>query len=257
MSNIELNFKEFGQGNPIMILHGLFGTLDNWQTIGRQLGEQFNVYTIDQRDHGRSPHTNEFNYTILADDLQHFIESRWIYKSHIVGHSMGGKTAMQFAMQYPDMVDKLVILDIAPKNYTGGHEVILDTLNAIDLATIKDRKEAEALMTQRIPEFGTRQFLLKNLTRNEQNGNLEWKMNLPLLQREYQNILDNITFGTYEGETLFIRGRNSDYIKDDEIDNIKQYFPNMHLETIENAGHWIHADQPKQLFDLVQRFLLS
>jgi esterase len=254
---IELNYKEFGQGNPVIILHGLFGTLDNWQTIGRQLGEHFNVYTIDQRNHGRSPHTDDFNYTILANDLQYFMESHWIYKAHIVGHSMGGKTAMKFAIQYPDMVDKLVILDIAPKNYAGGHEEILDTLNAIDLNKIQDRKEAEALMMERIPTFGTRQFLLKNLTRNAETQAFEWKMNLPVLQKEYQHILGNISDGKYDGETLFVRGRNSDYIQDAEIDDINKYFPNMTLETIEDAGHWIHADQPKVLLDMVQQFLLK
>jgi pimeloyl-ACP methyl ester carboxylesterase len=254
---IELNYKEFGQGNPVIILHGLFGTLDNWQTIGRQLGEHFNVYTIDQRNHGRSPHTDDFNYTILANDLQYFMESHWIYKAHIVGHSMGGKTAMEFSLQYPDMVDKLVILDIAPKNYAGGHEEILDTLNAIDLDKIQDRKEAEALMMERIPTFGTRQFLLKNLTRNAETQAFEWKMNLPVLQKEYQHILGNISDGKYDGETLFVRGRNSDYIQDDEIENIKKYFPNMILETIEDAGHWIHAEQPKILLDMMQQFLLK
>jgi esterase len=257
MSNIELNYKEFGQGNPVMVLHGLFGTLDNWQTIGRQLGEHFNVYTLDQRNHGKSPHADEFDYTILAADLQYFMESHWIYKSHIIGHSMGGKTAMQFALHYPDMVDKLVVLDIAPKSYAGGHELILDTLNAIDLTQIQDRKEAEAFMMERISEFGTRQFLLKNLTRNEKSGAFEWKMNLPILKKEYDNILGNIDDGVYEGETLFIRGRNSDYIQDHEIENIKQYFPNMTLKTIENAGHWVHADQPKELLALVQDFLLA
>lgn len=255
MATIELNYKSLGQGQPIIILHGLFGTLDNWQTIARQLSEQYSVYIIDQRNHGRSPHTDEFSYPILANDLQHFMESHWIYKAVVIGHSMGGKTAMEFAIQYPDMVEKLVVLDIAPKTYTGGHEVILDTLNAIDLTQIKDRKEAEAYMLQRIPDFGTRQFLLKNLTRDEKTGVFTWKMNLPVLQREYEAILGNISSGTYEGDTLFIRGANSDYIKDADIPTLLQYFPKMQLETIANAGHWVHADQPKQLLALIERYL--
>jgi pimeloyl-ACP methyl ester carboxylesterase len=254
---IELNYKEFGQGNPVIILHGLFGTLDNWQTIGRQLGEHFNVYTIDQRNHGRSPHTDDFSYTILADDLQYFMESHWIYKAHIIGHSMGGKTAMQFALQYPDMVDKLIVLDIAPKDYKGGHEVILETLESIDLTKIQDRKEAESFMLARIPDFGTRQFLLKNLTRNEKTAAFEWKMNLVVLQREYDAILANVDDGIYDGDTLFVRGQKSDYIIDAEIPNIKAKFPNMQLETIENAGHWVHADQPKQLLEIIQRYLMA
>jgi esterase len=254
---ITLNYKEFGQGQPVIILHGLFGMLDNWQTIGRQLGDSFNVYIIDQRNHGKSPHAEAFSYPILADDLQHFMESNWIYQAHIIGHSMGGKTAMQFAMQYPDMVKSLHVIDIAPKKYTGGHELIIDTLNAIDLTKIQDRKEAETFMLQRIPDFGTRQFLLKNLTRNEINGNFEWKMNLAVLQREYDNILDNITEGVFEGETHFYRGANSDYIQAGDIEAMKQKFPTMTVDTIENAGHWVHAEQPKALYQLLQHYLLS
>lgn len=254
---ISLNYKEFGQGEPVIILHGLFGMLDNWQTIGRQLGEHFTVYIVDQRNHGRSPHTEDFNYAILADDLQHFMESNWMYQAHIVGHSMGGKTAMQFAMQYPDMIKTLHVIDIAPKKYSGGHELIIDTLKEIDLTKIQDRKDAEAFMLERIPDFGTRQFLLKNLTRDEVSGNFEWKMNLPVLQREYDSILDNISAGIFEGETHFYRGDKSDYIKESDIPNIKEQFPNMTLDTIENAGHWVHAEQPKVLYQLLEGYLLK
>jgi pimeloyl-ACP methyl ester carboxylesterase len=185
------------------------------------------------------------------------MESHWIYKAHIIGHSMGGKTAMQFALQYPDMVDKLIVLDIAPKDYKGGHEVILETLESIDLTKIQDRKEAESFMLARIPDFGTRQFLLKNLTRNEKTAAFEWKMNLVVLQREYDAILANVDDGIYDGDTLFVRGQKSDYIIDAEIPNIKAKFPNMQLETIENAGHWVHADQPKQLLEIIQRYLMA
>lgn len=254
---ISLNYKEFGQGEPIIILHGLFGMLDNWQTIGRQLGENFNVYIIDQRNHGRSPHTDGFSYAMLADDLQYFMESNWIYSAHVVGHSMGGKTAMQFAMQYPDMIKSLHVIDIAPKKYSGGHEIIMDTLKEIDLTKIQDRKEAEAFMLDRIPEFGTRQFLLKNLTRNETTGAFEWKMNLPVLQREYDNILDTVSEGVFEGETHFYRGDKSDYINDFDIPMMKEKFPKMTLDTIENAGHWVHAEQPKILYQLLEAYLLK
>lgn len=254
---ISLNFKEFGQGEPVIILHGLFGMLDNWQTIGRQLGEHFSVYIIDQRNHGRSPHTDDFSYPILADDLQHFMEANWMYQAHIIGHSMGGKTAMQFAMQYPDMLKSLHVIDIAPKKYSGGHELIMDTLKEIDLTKVQDRKEAESFMMSRIPEFGTRQFLLKNLTRNESNGDFEWKMNLPILQREYDNILDNISEGVFEGETHFYRGDKSDYITNEDIASMKEKFPNMTLDTIENAGHWVHAEQPKALYQLLEGYLLK
>lgn len=121
---MELNYKEFGQGDPLIILHGLFGTLDNWQTIAKKLAKHYSVYLIDQRNHGRSPHHDEFDYVVMAEDLHEFMESQWIYKAHILGHSMGGKTAMQFAMEYPDMIDQLIIIDIAPKKYQGGHQLI-------------------------------------------------------------------------------------------------------------------------------------
>lgn len=252
---IELNYKEFGQGEPIIILHGLFGMLDNWQTIGRQLGENNLVYIIDQRNHGKSPHTDEFSYPILAEDLRDFMESQWIYRATLIGHSMGGKTVMQFAMEYPDMINKLIILDMAPKTYTGGHELIMDTLRDINLSAINDRKEAEQFMLARIPEFGVRQFLLKNLTRNENTGNFEWKMNLPVLQRAYENILANISDGVYEGETLFVRGDRSDYVCNEDLPSIKSRFPNMELQTIQEAGHWVHAEQPRKVLEAIQDFL--
>ena len=138
-----LNYKTFGQGEPIIILHGLFGMLDNWQTIGKQLAEQYSVYLIDQRNHGRSSHTGSISYAEMADDLAAFMEEHWIHKAHIIGHSMGGKTAMQFALHYPDMVDTLIIIDITPKRYSGGHQAIFDALFALDIDAVTDRQMAE------------------------------------------------------------------------------------------------------------------
>lgn len=252
---IELNFKTFGEGFPLIILHGLFGTLDNWQTVGRQLGEHFNVFVLDQRNHGKSPHTEEFSYALLAADLAHFMDSQGIKKAYIIGHSMGGKAAMQFAWTYPKRVEKLVILDIAPKVYHGGQERIISTLLGINLENVSDRKEVENQMMANIPEFGVRQFLLKNLTRNENSGKLEWKMNLRVLSREIQHIMGDIGPGIYNGETLFVRGDQSDYILDEDVPEMKSGFPKMQLETIENAGHWLHAEQPRALMELLLRFL--
>ena len=255
LMQIELNYKEFGQGEPVIILHGMFGTLDNWQTIAKQLSENYLVYIIDQRDHGRSPHTKNIDYQILAEDLKYFMEQNWIYKARIIGHSMGGKTAMQFALNNPDMVEKLVVIDIAPKVYKGGHEVIIDTLLSIDLAKLTDRKDAETQMMQRIPEFGTRQFLLKNLARNENTGAFEWKMNLQNIYANYEKILGNISAGVFEGETLFIRGENSDYILPKDELAIQTFFPKSSVKTVENAGHWVHAEQPKALLEMILEFL--
>ncbi len=252
---MELNFKSFGQGPPLVILHGLFGTLDNWQTLGKRWAEHYTVFLVDQRNHGRSPRTEQIDYPSMAEDLHQFLESHWVYRSHLLGHSMGGKTAMQFALHYPDMVDKLIIVDIAPRAYPGGHEPIFDALFALDLNSIDDRKEADAFLEARIPEFGVRQFLLKNLTRTREGG-YEWKMNLPVIFRHYDDILRNID-GTepFEGPTLFLRGGDSRYVRDEDWPAIQQFFPNARLETVTGAGHWVHAEQPEALFELVTEFL--
>lgn len=253
---LELNYKTFGQGNPIIILHGLFGTLDNWQTIAKQLAEHYSVYIIDQRNHGRSPHAEPFDYPTMASDLQHFMENNWIYKAHILGHSMGGKTAMQLALDFPDMVDKLVVVDIAPKTYPSGHDAIFDALLGLDLKEIKNRKEADAALQAKIPDFGVRQFLLKNLSKNKKSGFYEWKMNLSVIYDSYQNILDNLDASdTFDGETLFIKGDKSDYIQNDDLSLLQTYFPEAKLKTVKDAGHWVHAEQPQALLEMVLAFL--
>lgn len=255
---LTLNHKSFGQGDPVIILHGLFGTLDNWQTVGKQLAEDYLVYLLDQRNHGRSPHVEGLTYPLMAEDLQAFLESNWMYESHIIGHSMGGKVAMQFALEYPDMVDKLVVVDIAPKSYVGGHEIIFKALLGLDLMKLEGRKEADDKLAEMgIEEFGVRQFLLKNLMRRKEGG-YRWKMNLTEIYKHYADILKNIDGdGVYEGETLFIRGEKSGYIQDADWAMVKARFPNARLETIANSGHWVHAEAPRELLRLVKDFLKS
>ena len=250
-----LNFKAFGQGDPIIILHGLFGTLDNWQTIGKKLAEHYMVYLVDQRNHGRSPHHPDFNYALMAEDLRTFMESQWIYKAHLIGHSMGGKTVMQFAMDFPDMIDRLIVVDIAPKAYAGGHQAIFDALKQLDLGSIEHRKEADEALAKNIEQYGVRQFLLKNLSR-EKAGGYRWKMNLPAIQQHYQAILDTIPLSeAFEEKSLFIRGSQSNYIMDEDWPTVLSYFPNAHLATVEGSGHWVHAEAPAELLKLVSDFL--
>ena len=250
-----LNFKSFGQGFPVIILHGLFGMLDNWQTIAKKLADNYTVYIVDQRNHGRSPHLSEFNYQVLADDLQSFMESNWIYEAHIIGHSMGGKTAMQLALSYPEMVKKLVVVDIAPKQYQPGHQAIFEALQSLDLATITNRKEAATHLETTITDPGTQQFLLKNLSRSP-NGQYEWKMNLPVLYKSYGQILDNVEMEEpFQHPTLFIKGGQSNYIQEEDTSAIKNFFPLAEIETIPPAGHWVHAAAPKELLNLVHSFL--
>lgn len=252
---ISLNFKSYGQGNPVIILHGLFGTLDNWQTIARQLSANYLVYLVDQRNHGRSPHTDDFDYSLLAEDLKDFMESEGMSQATIIGHSMGGKTAMQFAVSYPEMVHSLIVVDIAPKAYEGGHQEIFDALLSVDLTKIESRKMADEQLMSAIPDFGVRQFLLKNLTR-EKEGGYRWKMNLPAIYKNYQHILDNILLDEpFSGPSLFIRGEKSGYIKQEDDSLIKSVFPEAQIVTIPNAGHWVHAEAPKALLLAFENFM--
>ena len=252
-----LNYKSFGEGYPIIILHGLFGTLDNWQTIAKKLADDYTVYIVDQRNHGRSPHDAIFNYEVMADDLQAFMESQWIYEAHIIGHSMGGKTAMQFALNYPDLVNRLVVVDIAPKGYEGGHQAIFEALFSLDLAKISNRKEADKLLSSKIGEFGVRQFLLKNLTRNKEGG-YQWKMNLPVIYQNYTKILSAIEQEDgFSQPTLFIKGENSNYIKETDWPLIRKIFPSAELATVKQAGHWVHAEAPNELLNFVKGFFNS
>ena len=250
---MELNYKQYGQGSPIIILHGLFGTLDNWQSIARKLGEHHTVFLIDQRNHGRSPHHDEFNYEVMAEDLREFMESQWVYEAVIVGHSMGGKTAMQFALNYGDMVEKLIVVDIGTQQYVGGHQAIFEALFSLDLPNIKNRKEAENQLSTGIEDAGVRQFLLKNLSRNKASGGFEWKMNLPVIHKHYERILEAIDSDyTYDGETLFIKGGKSDYLSEQDLPKLQKLFPQARLKTIPQAGHWVHAEAPKEVINEIR-----
>jgi len=249
---LDLNFKQFGQGAPVIILHGLFGTLDNWQTIARRLSENHTVFIIDQRNHGRSPHHDEFNYEVMAEDLRDFMEAQWVYEATIIGHSMGGKAAMQFALNYGEMVEKLIIVDIGPQKYKGGHQTIFEALLALDLPKVENRKDAENQLATRIDEVAVRQFLLKNLTRNKESGQYQWKMNLPAIHTNYEHILETIESDyTYDGETLFINGGKSDYLSPSDMPNVQKLFPQATLKTIPEAGHWVHAEAPNEFFEIV------
>lgn len=262
---MELNFKEFGTGEPLVILHGLFGTLDNWQTIAKRLSTEYTVFILDLPNHGRSPHTEgDIDYEMMADALAQFFIDHWIYETRLVGHSMGGKLAMQFALSHPDIVKKLAVIDITPKLYKSGHQDVFDALFAIDLAILNDRKEAEAILMDKLEgDIGTVQFMLKNLTRdnpfnkedNTKQGNFEWKMNLQGLFDNYNNILQAPVGEPFLKPTLFVRGGNSNYIKDSDMQYIAPLFPKAILETIEGAGHWVHADKPKELYTVLNQFL--
>ena len=243
---VALNFKIYGSGEPIIILHGFLGSLDNWITFAKLLSENYMIILVDQRNHGKSPHTKDFSFALMVEDLKQLMDAEWIHSAHIIGHSMGGKTAMNFALSYPDLVNRLTVLDIAPRKYSPRHYKILEALNNIDIENIRSRKEADNILQKSIHEIDTRMFLLKNLKRS--GNQYSWKFNLSVLISQYPAILESIKSDQkFEQLTLFIRGSDSNYILDNDITNIQAKFPLAKLVTIENAGHWIHSDQPNLL----------
>ncbi|MDH5366344.1 MAG: alpha/beta fold hydrolase [Cyclobacteriaceae bacterium] len=251
---MNLFFRKTGEGSPLIILHGLFGSSDNWLSIAKVLGNNHTVYSVDQRNHGQSPHSDFFNYKIMANDLKAFIEENNIDNPIILGHSMGGKTAMQFAVNNPKMLKKLILVDIGAKSYPIHHDTILKGLNSINIDELKSRGEADQQLSKYVSETGIRQFLLKNIARSADG--FKWKMNLPIIEKEIEQVgigLSNNDF--YKGDTLFIRGKNSNYILDEDIDGLNHHFPKYKLETIENAGHWLHAEQPEKFVEIVKNFI--
>jgi esterase len=252
---VDLHYKISGRGEPVIILHGLFGMLDNWQSIANRLQEHFMVILVDLRNHGRSPHTPTHAYAEMAEDVVHVMDQEGIPAAHIIGHSMGGKVAMQIAIDFPVRLNKLIVVDIGPKAYPAGHDDIFEALFAVNLSEIHYRADAEKILLERMSNYGVRQFLLKNLQRNA-DGTYSWRFNLAVLYQEYMKIRGEIGGETTNVPALFIRGGDSDYITDADWISINGKFPNAYLETIPHAGHWVHADQPEALYGVVKQFLL-
>lgn len=250
-----LNFKRFGQGQPLIILHGFLGSLDNWLTLGKRFAENFDVILVDQRNHGKSFHSNQFGYDEMTSDLELLIEFLELENPIILGHSMGGKTVMQYAAFYPQKIAKLIVADIGPKQYPIHHDLILTGLQAIPINQINSRQEADNILSKYVKEESTRVFLLKNLKRTGEG--FDWKMNLPVLVDKIEEVGKPLNYHLpIETDTLFIRGGNSNYILDEDWENIEEIFPNADLNTIEFAGHWLHAENPDKFFELVNDFLI-
>lgn len=250
-----LNYKEFGNGQPLIILHGLLGSLDNWQSIARELGRNYKVYTVDLRNHGKSPHSETMNYEAMASDVLALMDKLGLLHAHIIGHSMGGKVAMYFALHYPERVDKLVVVDIAPKAYSRGHDQIFKALFSIDPAMIDSRSEADEQIQVYIPEPAVRLFLLKNLARDA-DGHFYWKMNLEVIYKNYEAIIEAIASPwPYPKPVLFLRGGKSAYIRAEDELSITDLFAQATIQTIPNAGHWLHAEAPQLFIARVTDFL--
>lgn len=252
---MKLHYRTMGKGQPIIILHGVFGTSDNWQTFAKQLSDSYQIFLLDQRNHGLSPHDDAFDYHVMAEDLREFIETHKLENPIILGHSMGGKVAMFFAVSYPEQFKKMIVVDIAPRAYPVHHQKILEALGAVKIDQVSSRKEAENQMKPYIAEFGIRQFLLKNL-RREDNDSFSWKLNLSVIRDNIERIGEAVDDSQpVEKPILFVGGEKSDYIRKEDHSLITRIFPQAHIVTISGAGHWIHAEQPELLLEQVKQFL--
>lgn len=255
-ANMKLHSNIFGTGEPMIILHGFLGMGDNWKTLGKKYSELgYEVHLVDQRNHGRSPHSEHFSYSHMSSDLLAYCKTHQLNKIILLGHSMGGKTAMQFAHEYPNKIEKLIVADISPKYYAPHHQDILASLQSLDFSEIKSRTDAEKVLKEYIKDTGTRMFLLKNLYRMEQNK-FGLRINLSILSEKVIEIGKALPENAFfEGATLFLRGDRSNYIKNQEINYLKKHFPNYILKTVSNAGHWLHAENPMEFFKYSSEFL--
>lgn len=235
-----------GEGKPLLIIHGFLGSSDNWKTLAGQYAENgYQVHAIDMRNHGRSFHSDVFDYDATVQDIYEYCEQHRLQQVDIIGHSMGGKAAMFFAVAHPEKVNKLIIADIGPKYYRPHHQDILAGLNAVDFSVKPSRSDVEAILEQYIEDFGTRQFLMKNLYWKEP-GQLAFRFNLDVFNEKIENIGQALPAGkVFNKPVLFLRGDRSNYIKDEDFDMIKTHFPKADIKDIKNSGHWLHAENPK------------
>lgn len=254
---MQLNYKQYGQGPDVLVIHGLFGSLENLNVIAKPLSEHFKVTNIDLRNHGASFHSDEMNYPAMAADIVELMNFLSIEKAHIIGHSMGGKVAMEVALTHSDKVNKLVVLDIAPVSYPARHTQIINALKEVANSNVADRKQADAIMSEYINELGVRQFLLKSLAKNDE-GNFAWRFNLDVLDEKYSTITANVNENnSCLCDTLFIKGNDSDYILPEHRDEITKRFKNTRAKIIHGAGHWLHAQKPLAVNKAINDFLTA
>jgi pimeloyl-ACP methyl ester carboxylesterase len=251
----KLHTTILGEGAPLLILHGYLGMSDNWKTLGVKLSENYQVHLIDQRNHGRSFHSDEFDLELLVEDLHSYIKTHNLHKVNLLGHSMGGKVAMLFAVTYPELVHKLIVADISPRAYKPHHQQILAALNAVNFQIQNTRKKVEEVLKIYIQDKGVLQFLLKNVYWKNK-GELAYRFNLNSLTENYPEVGEALpSFTEFTGETLFLKGEKSDYITKKDEPLIKAHFENAKIVTVKNAGHWLHAENPTQFYNEVVRFL--
>lgn len=255
---MKLFFREYGQGQPLIILHGIFGVSDNWVTFAREVQDHFHVFIPDQRNHGQSPHDPTFNYFALCADLHDFIEQHELENPIVLGHSMGGKVAMRFALENQDMLKALIIADISMRTYQRRfrHLDMIDAMLSVDFENAKSRRDVEKQLEGKIKEKRVRQFAMKNLYRRDRSGEFAWRLNLEAINLNMDEVFEGIqSEDIFEKPTLFIRGGDSDYIKYEDFDQIYRNFPKADIKTIEGAGHWLHADKPDEFLQYFNDFV--
>jgi len=251
---MKLNYKKIGNGRPLIIIHGLFGSLDNWGALGKRFSEKYTVYLADLRNHGRSPHHPEMNYDVMAMDVNELIQNEKIERPILLGHSMGGKTALNFVNNHPGVIDQLIIADIGTKAYKMHHDQITKGLLNINLNKVKSRNEALQFLSEYVKEIGIQQFLLKNLYWIEK-GKLSWRMNLPVIIDNMHEIIKEIKITKNKTNTLFLRGGRSNYILEEDLNDLHVKFPNSKINTINNVGHWLHAENPNEFYNQIVNFI--
>lgn len=253
---MKLYYKIYGTGQPVIILHGLFGMGDNWRTIAKKMESRYQCILVDLRNHGRSSHDTVMNIQSMTEDLLELLHGLQIEKAILIGHSLGGKVAMQFALDHPDKVDKLIIVDIAPKHYPPQHDEVIEAIESVDPASWEDREDGEKVLKRFLGNNSSVvQFLMKNLSRLP-GGGFEWKANMPVLISSYSQLVDSIlSTEPFNGPVLFVRGENSGYILDEDFPEIQEIFPHASLMTVPKAGHWVHADAPEPFTKAVLSFL--
>jgi esterase len=254
---MRLHNTSYGLGSSpaLIILHGLLGSSDNWHSLGKIFGEHFRTFVLDARNHGRSPHSDVFNYHAMSEDVVEFVRQKNLSSVSLLGHSMGGKTAALVSLLHPDFIDKLIVVDIAPRSYQAHHDQVFNAITSLDLGMFEYRKDIDEVLSKKMREVPLRQFLMKNLIRDD-SGRFYWKMNLEVLEKNYAQINEELPRDhQFDKPTLFIRGENSDYIQMEDMPIIYKLFPKAKLATIKNAGHWVHVDAPEEFADIVLNFL--
>ena len=251
---MKLHYQQLGEGQPLLIIHGLFGSSDNWRSMARYFSKYFQVISLDLRNHGQSPHSDKQDFKLMAEDVVELCQSLGISKAHVMGHSLGGKVAMQFAEYMPALIDKLVIVDISPRQYFSQHTPMMDAMMALDMSQFSSRNEIDEALSASIEDKTVRQFLLMNLQSDETG--FHWRINLPALKQNYQQLMapvcENASFAI---PSLFVYGELSEYVTEDDQQLIKQHFSEAEFVAIDKAGHWVHAEKPQQFKQVVEEFL--